>query len=246
MDMLRIVMRKGDSEMTDRQMRNMISHAIAAARPIANKYYHVCWWDEAVQCHHARHTTERHEVFFSAPGSVLSGELSAVQWRLMINRIADFCRRRGIVLDIHAGRGRQSATGRTRRRWVTEYDSARLHALLGSVGTLPSERSVDAYRQRLERLLRAANVVAPSDVPEDVVTMNSQVRLRNEAEDIETDLFLVFPADARGSDVMKPKVSIFTQTGLSMLGRRVGDQINDRLRILDLPYQPEAAGDFEL
>ena len=105
---------------------------------------------------------------------------------------------------------------------------------------------VDVYRHKLQRLLETANVVTPSDVPEDVVTMNSQVRLRNEEDDVETDLFLVFPADARGSDLMEPKLSIFTQTGLSMLGRRVGDRIDDRLQILDLPYQPEAAGDFDL
>ncbi len=232
--------------MTDRQMRHMISHAMAAAQPLAEKYYHVCWWDQAVRCHHVRHTTEPHEVFLSAPGSVFLGELSAVQWRLLINRITGFCARHGIVLDLHSGRGRKSVTGRMRRRWVTEYDAARLHALLGRVRTLPSAMYTAVYRRKLERLLRTANVVAPSDVPEDIVTMNSQVRLRNEEEDLETDLFLVFPADARGSDWRKPKLSIFTQTGLSMLGRRVGDRIDDRLRILDLPYQPEAAGDFEL
>jgi len=169
-----------------------------------------------------------------------------VQWRLLINRIADFCERQGIVLDLHSGRSRKSAVGRMRRRWVTEYDAARLHALLGRVRTLPSEMYVDVYRHKLQRLLRTANVAAPSDVPEDVVTMNSQVRLRNDEEDIETDLFLAFPADARGSDVLKPKLSIFTETGLSMLGRRIGDRIDERLRIVDLPYQPEAAGDFDL
>ena len=47
--------------MTDRQMRHMISHAIAAARPLAEKHYHVCWWEETVRCRHVRHTTERRE-----------------------------------------------------------------------------------------------------------------------------------------------------------------------------------------
>jgi len=244
-DLWRIGMRKGDSEMTDRQMRHMISHALAAARPIAERYYHVCWWEEAVRCHHVRHTTEPHEVFLSAPGRVFLGELSAVQWRLMTNRITDFCERQGIVLDLHSGRGQKTSAGR-RRRWVTEYDAARLDALLSRARTWPSETYADAYRHKLRRLLKTAHVVTPSDVPEDVVTMNSQVRLRNDEDDIEVDLFLVFPADARGSDVLKPKVSIFTETGLSMLGRRVGDKIDDRLRILDLPYQPEAAGDFDL
>ncbi len=46
--------------MTDRQMRHMLSHI-----------------------------EDPHEIFFSAPGSLLWGELSAVQWRLLINRIVD-------------------------------------------------------------------------------------------------------------------------------------------------------------
>lgn len=83
-------------------------------------------------------------------------------------------------------------------------------------------------------------------MPADVVTMNSQVRLRNDPEDLEMDVFLVFPADARGSDGTQPKLSIFTPTGLALLGRRVGDKIDNRRRILDLPYQPQAAGEFTL
>jgi hypothetical protein len=55
--------------MTDRQMHHMLSHAIAAAQPIAEKYYHVCWWNEAVRCHPVGYTTEPHEVFLIAPGS---------------------------------------------------------------------------------------------------------------------------------------------------------------------------------
>ena len=48
------------------------------------------------------------------------------------------------------------------------------------------------------------------------------------------------------SDLGKPKLSVFTDTGLSILGRRVGDTVNGSLTILDLPYQPEAAGNFYL
>jgi hypothetical protein len=57
---------------------------------------------------------------------------------------------------------------------------------------------------------------------------------------------IVNPACARGSDFEKPKLSIFTRTGLALLGRRVGDTIDGPLRIDALPYQPEAAGDFDL
>ena len=103
-----------------------------------------------------------------------------------------------------------------------------------------------AHLDKLDRLLRSADVVKPQDVPDDVVTMNSEVQVRNDEADIETTLALVFPADARGSDLGKPKLSVFTNTGLSLLGRRVGDTVDGSLRILGLPYQPEAAGDFYL
>ncbi len=67
--------------MTDRQMRHMISHAIAAAQPAAEKYYHVCWWEEAVRCRHVRHATERHEVFYMALGFVFrDGSYRVVRW----------------------------------------------------------------------------------------------------------------------------------------------------------------------
>lgn len=133
-DRLCMEMREGDRAMTDRQMRHVITHAWAAARPAPERYYHPCWWEEALGCHPVRHTTEPHEVFLSALGNVLLGELSAVQWRVMINRITGFCERQGIVLDLHSGRGQKTFPGRRRRRWVTEYDAAHLHALLAQCG----------------------------------------------------------------------------------------------------------------
>jgi len=46
-----------------------------------------------------------------------------------------------------------------------------------------------------------------------------------------------------GGDFDKVKLSVLTHTGLSMLGRKVGDTIDGSLKILAVPYQPEAAGD---
>jgi regulator of nucleoside diphosphate kinase len=233
--------------MKDRQVKRIVAQVVAAARPAAEKYYHVCWWDHAIQCHPVRHTKEAHEVFFSAPGSVfLDEELSAVQWRLLTTRIVDFCRRRGMTLETPAGRRRKEYAPLRRRRWITEFDALRLHAVLARAETSGAGLYGYTHLDRLQRLLETANTVRPHEIPDNVVTMNSQVRLRNDDEDIEKTLFLVFPADARGSDSDRPKLSILTRTGLSMLGRRVGDQIDGRLRILDLLYQPEAAGDCDL
>jgi len=105
---------------------------------------------------------------------------------------------------------------------------------------------MEASVQVLERLLEAAEVVPSTEIAEDVVTMNSQVRLWNRERADDVVLFLVFPPDARGSDFDKVKLSILTHTGLSLLGRKAGDTIDGCLKILAVPYQPEAAGDFDL
>jgi len=238
--------RKGDDPMNDRDVKSIVSGAVAAAQPLPEKYYHVCWWDKAVQCHPVRHTKEAHEVFFSAPGSIFLDELSEFQWKLLTERMEEFCRQRGITLDAATGRRQNRAARRAHRRWVTQADSQRLHSLLTHAAMSESELYGYQQQDRLKRLLDAANIVAPREVPADVVTMNSQVRLRNNEDGQEKSLFLVFPADVRSSDPAQPKLSILTRTGVSMLGRRVGEAIDGRLRIVGLPYQPEAAGDFDL
>jgi len=106
---------------------------------------------------------------------------------------------------------------------------------------------LNAYLDRLQRLLEAADIVAPHDVPRDVVTMNSKVRLKDDQVDRDMDLSLVFPADAaRDADPERFDVSILSPLGLSLLGRRIGDVVGRRVRIDGLLYQPEAVGDFHL
>ena len=58
---------------------------------------------------------------------------------------------------------------------------------------------------------------------------------------------LVFPTEAlNDADLDKLNVSILTPIGLSLLGRRVGDTVEGRVKIQELMYQPEAAGDFDV
>jgi len=228
--------------MTDRQVQSLVSRIIGASEPVRERYYHLCWWEERIQCHHARHTSEVHPVFYSAPGHVFLDGLSEYQWRLVAGRIEDFCQERGISLDLRSGR-RQIAHAYPRsRRRLTEFDATRLHNLLTSATTPEFGPAADV--DDLRKALESADVVKPQDIPADVVTMNSLVRLRNDDAGVETTLSLVFPADAHGSDMERPKLSVLTHTGVSILGRKVGDRVDGHLRILGLPYQPEAAGDF--
>ncbi len=104
--------------------------------------------------------------------------------------------------------------------------------------------------ESLESEIIRARVVSPERVSRDVVTMNSTVRFLDETTDRESTLTLVYPKDAG-----KPNtVSVLAPVGTALLGMRVGRSIdwsapNGRricLKVLEIPYQPEASKDFHL
>lgn len=109
-----------------------------------------------------------------------------------------------------------------------------------------SRDDLGTLQQELER----ARVVAPKEVPSDVVTMNSKARVRDVATDEEMTYTLVFPEQA---DIEQGKISVVAPIGTAMLGQRVGDEFewqvpagSVRLRVEEVLYQPEAAGHFHL
>lgn len=128
--------------------------------------------------------------------------------------------------------------------YITDYDLTRLRELLG-VGISFANRD----RQSLEALqgeLDRAHIVEPQDVPQDVVTMNSRVRLTDVETNEEQVYTLVFPSEA---NVEQRKISVLAPIGTAILGYRVGDTVEwpvpggmRRLRIDEVLYQPEAAG----
>ena len=80
--------------------------------------------------------------------------------------------------------------------------------------------------------------------------MYSQARLYDLEAGEELVLTLVFPEDA---DLAENKVSVLAPIGMAMLGYRVGDVFEwqvpagvSRLKVLEILYQPEAAGDYHL
>lgn len=102
------------------------------------------------------------------------------------------------------------------------------------------------YLQSLRNELRLAKVVRPEEVPPDVVTMNSSVRLRQlRTKEIET-YTLVYPRDA---DIAEGKLSVLAPIGTAILGYRVGDRVKWQVprgiilfKIEELVYQPERDG----
>ncbi len=136
--------------------------------------------------------------------------------------------------------------GMKRTIYITDYDLKRLRKLLDA-GPARFPMDVQHLKTMKEELDRAI-VVSPEDIPPDVITMNSRVHLTNVATGESEVLSLVFPADA---NVDESRISILAPVGTAMLGYRVGDIIDWKvpggsvqLRVDDVLYQPEAAGNF--
>jgi regulator of nucleoside diphosphate kinase len=131
---------------------------------------------------------------------------------------------------------------------ITTQDYQRLQKLLAAAENFDARNRGDL--ESLKEELNRAEMVAPTDVPKDVITMNSTAEL----EDLDTQekvvFTLVFPEDA---DPDQSKISILAPIGAGMIGYRVGDEFSwkvphgvRRLKVSQVLYQPEAAGHFHL
>jgi len=127
---------------------------------------------------------------------------------------------------------------------VTLDDHRRLENLLASeFATVFSDKP---YLQSLRNELSISKIVGSDEVPPDVVTMNSTVRLKELlTNEIET-YTLVYPEDA---DIAAGKLSVLAPIGTAILGYRVGDDVEwqvpigmIRFTIAELVFQPESDG----
>lgn len=126
---------------------------------------------------------------------------------------------------------------------LSRVDLERIEALL--------ERAPDVDAANLEALraeLDRAEVVEPADMPAQIVTMNSTVTFADEDSGEKLTLTLVYPSAAG----VPGTVSIMAPVGSALIGLARGQTIDwpaphghtRHLRVLDVSYQPEAAGDF--
>jgi len=132
--------------------------------------------------------------------------------------------------------------------YVTEHDMKRLRDLIDKAKEL--DRRGNQYLESLEAELSRSVLVAPADIPPNVVTMNSRVRLLDLDTQEEMVYTLVFPSEA---DLAESRISVLAPIGTAMLGYRVGDtfawKVPDgtrRLQVVEVLYQPEASGDYHL
>lgn len=134
-----------------------------------------------------------------------------------------------------------------REIYITDLDRRRLGTLLNDA--TPVDSLHRRYLQHLEQELERAETIDAAEVPADVVTMNSTVRL-TDLELGDSDVYtLVYPDTA---DVKQGRLSVLAPVGTAILGYRVGDTIRwpvpngvAHLKLEEVLYQPERAGHFQ-
>jgi regulator of nucleoside diphosphate kinase len=127
--------------------------------------------------------------------------------------------------------------------FIADDDRTRLEALLRRAST--RDLSGSQYLVALAGELRRARVVPRSQIPRDVVTMNSTVRLRDLETDDEETYTLVYPEEA---DIEADRLSVLAPIGTALLGYRAGDVVEwpvpagvSRFRIEEVLFQPRSA-----
>ena len=135
-----------------------------------------------------------------------------------------------------------------RRILITEEDMARLRELVrhGRKTSRKDQNHLEELREELDH----AEVVASGDVPSDVVTMHSTLRVRDLDNGKRAVYTIVFPTDA---DIERNRISVLAPIGTALIGYRAGDLVEwatpggvRRLQIERVLFQPEAAGGVDV
>jgi regulator of nucleoside diphosphate kinase len=124
------------------------------------------------------------------------------------------------------GRGdvpRQETMMRNQPIVISQTDAVRLRALLAARAT--SERDQEHLHELASELERA-RIAAFDEVPANVITIHSRVRVLDLASGERRELTLVLP---RESDAGIGRISVLAPMGTALLGYRVGDEVEWRM-----------------
>jgi regulator of nucleoside diphosphate kinase len=131
---------------------------------------------------------------------------------------------------------------------LTKNDYTRIYKAITDAKNSKTINSNEA--EKLLSEISKAEIVPSEKIDKDVVTMNSEVKLFFENTQKEQSFKIVYPQDA---NLKENKISIFSPIATALIGYRIGDEIEwivpggmTKIKIVDLIYQPEAAGDFDL
>jgi regulator of nucleoside diphosphate kinase len=132
---------------------------------------------------------------------------------------------------------------------LTELDAARLERSV--IAQLLDAPDATQDADELEAILDEAVVVPPASMDPHVVTMNSIVVLEEQVSARRVTVTLVYPKKANPAS---SRVSVLSHLGCALIGARVGDVIEasvagdvpQALIVMEILYQPESAGHFDL
>ena len=131
---------------------------------------------------------------------------------------------------------------------ITKQDYTRIHKSVSDARQNNTIKKEEA--EKLLKELHSAKVVSSEEIPADVVTMNSIVKIHFQNNRTVTEFKIVYPDQASIKD---HKISIFSPVASALIGYSVNDEIDwivpsgmTKIIIDEIIYQPEAAGDFDL
>lgn len=119
------------------------------------------------------------------------------------------------------------------------------------IGEAKQNKTIEASEaEKLINELNSATILDPDKIPGDVVTMNSVVKITFVDAGKQQEFKIVYPNEA---NLKEKRVSIFSPVATALIGFRVGDLIEwmvpgglTKIRIDEIIYQPEAAGDLTI
>jgi regulator of nucleoside diphosphate kinase len=131
---------------------------------------------------------------------------------------------------------------------MNRLDYARIRKCINHAKQFKSISAPEA--DKLMHELDAAKIVEPEAIPADVITMNSIARLSFLNTKKQVEFQIVYPEQA---NIKENKISIFSPIATALIGYKVADIIEwmvpaglTHIRIDEILYQPEAAGDYSL
>jgi regulator of nucleoside diphosphate kinase len=101
---------------------------------------------------------------------------------------------------------------------MTRSDASKLRALVNGIKSTRDQDHLDELRFELER----AQVLDAEQVPQDVVTMGSRIKVVDLATGEYREFVLAYPSDA---DIRANRVSVLAPLGTALLGNRAGDEV---------------------
>lgn len=133
-----------------------------------------------------------------------------------------------------------------RKIYITNSDKNKLLKIISNYEyeDLKSRQSIKDIEVEINR----ADVTSPEQVPSNVITMNTKVRLL--IGDTEEEITLVYPSEA---DILNNKISVLSPVGTAILGYCEGSIIEWKvpngivqIEVKKILFQPEAEKLYEL